>query len=135
AGRLAELQKTVQKTERLRLLGQLGGGLAHQLRNGITGARLALQLHARECGSQGDGEALQVALRQLSLLEANLRRFLALGIEEAARRQCCSLLNLIRDAETLLRPQCVHAGIEWRWVPPSKDLEILGATAELARLI
>ena len=49
AQRLAQLQDAVQKTERLRLLGQVSGGLAHQLRNGVTGARLAVQLHARAC--------------------------------------------------------------------------------------
>ncbi|MGF1583085.1 MAG: HAMP domain-containing protein, partial [Gemmataceae bacterium] len=49
AGRLAEYQQAIQKNERLRLLGQLGGGLAHQLRNAVTGARLAVQLHDPEC--------------------------------------------------------------------------------------
>src|SRR5262249_36559930 len=66
AQQLARLQEAVQKNERLRLLGQVGGGLAHQLRNGLTGVRLAVQLHARECGD--DAEALDVALRQLALL-------------------------------------------------------------------
>src|SRR5262249_16234809 len=49
AQQLAHFQDAVQRTERLRLLGQVSGGLAHQLRNGITGARLAVQVHAREC--------------------------------------------------------------------------------------
>ena len=81
AQRLARLQETVQKTERLRLLGQVSGGLAHQLRNGVTGTRLAVQLHARECpaGDKGDRDALDVALRQLTLVEANLKRFLRPG--------------------------------------------------------
>jgi len=43
AERLAQLQEAARKTERLRLLGQVSGGLAHQLRNGVTGARLAVQ--------------------------------------------------------------------------------------------
>src|SRR5262249_55507163 len=73
AEKLAQLQEAVQRTERLRLLGQVSGGLAHQLRNGITGARLAVQLHASECaacardvppGKAPDPEALEVALRQ-----------------------------------------------------------------------
>src|SRR5439155_6716105 len=76
AQRLARLQETVQRTERLRLLGQVSGGLAHQLRNGLTGARLALQLYARECQGRNDTAALHVALRQLTLLETNLKRFL-----------------------------------------------------------
>src|SRR5262245_53196562 len=74
AQRLAQLQEAIQRTERLRLLGQVSGGLAHQLRNGVAGARLAVQLFQRELsqGEQPDPSALEVALRQLSLVETNL---------------------------------------------------------------
>ena len=58
AARLDRLQQAVQRTERLRLSGQLAAGLAHQLRNGITGA-LALQVHLAD--HPGDGEVLTVA--------------------------------------------------------------------------
>jgi signal transduction histidine kinase len=119
AAQLAQLQEAVQKTERLRLLGQLSGGLAHQLRNGIVGARLAVQLHARACSGRVDGEALQVALRQLSLLESNLKRFLALGQTGSLQREPCSLTALVEEAQVLLRPQCAHTGIDLRWQPPS----------------
>jgi hypothetical protein len=36
-------------------------------------------VHARELNGQADSEAIQVALRQLQLLEAHLQRFLNLG--------------------------------------------------------
>src|SRR5439155_9042539 len=65
AQRIAQMQDTLRKTEQVGLLGQVSGGLAHQLRNGVTGARLAVQLHARECTGPADAEPLQVALRQL----------------------------------------------------------------------
>src|SRR5439155_2062727 len=45
ADRLAKFQETAKRTERFRLLGQVSGGLAHQLRNGVTGAKLAVQLY------------------------------------------------------------------------------------------
>jgi signal transduction histidine kinase len=112
AQRLAQLHQTVQKNERLRLLGQVSGGLAHQLRNGVTGARLAVQVHAQECGVNGDAEALQVALRQLSLVELHLTRFLDLGRNGRQKRQPCSLVALLRDVVTLLGPQCRHAHID-----------------------
>ena len=41
--------------------------------------RLAVQLHSAECNGHVDPESLQVALRQLDLVEANLKRFLDLG--------------------------------------------------------
>jgi len=114
AERLAQLQETVMQTERLRLLGQIGGGLAHQLRNGVTGARLAIQLHARSCAG-ADAEALDVALRQLSLVEANLKRFLDLGRTDSPHREPCDVDVLLEEAVALLRPQCRHTHTELRW--------------------
>ena len=58
AQRLTQLQDTMRKTDQVRLLGQVSGGLAHQLRNGVTGARLAVQLHARECNGHRHTGAL-----------------------------------------------------------------------------
>ena len=46
--------------------------------NAVTGAKLALQLHAQACPG-GDREALEVAERQLSRMTADLQRFFDLG--------------------------------------------------------
>jgi signal transduction histidine kinase len=137
AERLAQLQETVKQTERLRLLGQVGGGLAHQLRNGVTGARLAVQLHAQECAGRTDAETLDVALRQLTLVEANLKRFLDLGRTDSLHRVPCSLPALIEEAVTLLRPQCRHAHIDLRWQAPAGNgsVTIMGDPAQLGHLL
>ncbi|HEY7424425.1 MAG TPA: HAMP domain-containing sensor histidine kinase [Gemmataceae bacterium] len=135
AQRLARFQETTQRSERLRLLGQVGGGLAHQLRNGLTGVRLAVQLFVRECPEQTDTAALDVALRQLTLLETNLKRFLDLGREGDGRRERCSLPALVGEAVELLRPQCRHAGIELIWQPPADDRVLLGDSGQLGQLI
>ncbi|MBI2803780.1 MAG: HAMP domain-containing histidine kinase [Planctomycetes bacterium] len=129
AQRLAQFQDTIRQTERLRLLGQVSGGLAHQLRNGVAGARLAVQLHARECPSAlqakekgaDDGEELAVALRQLSLVEMHLKRFLDLGKAVELQRRPCLLDELVRDTVQLLGPQCRHAKIDLRLTPPPEQ--------------
>lgn len=110
AQQLARYQEVASRTERLRLLGQVSGGLAHQLRNGVAGARLAVQLHARDCAA--DAETLAVALRQLTLVEMHLKRFLDLGKALELRRESCELGMLVNEAVTLLGPQCRHAHIE-----------------------
>lgn len=133
AARLARLQDAIQQTERLRLLGQVSGGLAHQLRNGVTGARLAVQLHARECAGS-DTEPLQVALRQLDLVEANLKRFLDLGRADEPRRQPCSLTTLVSEAVMLLRPQCKHARTDLRW-EPAEEIRLSADPAQIGHLL
>jgi signal transduction histidine kinase len=135
AEQLARLQETVQRTERLRLLGQVGGGLAHQLRNGLTGARLALQLHARECDDGDDGEALAVALRQLSLLESHLKRFLDLGRTGPLRRERVALAALVGETVALLEPRCKHARIDLRWQPPGEEAAVIGDAGQIEQLL
>jgi signal transduction histidine kinase len=134
AARLARLQDAIRRAERLRLLGQVSGGLAHQLRNGLAGARLALQQFARELPRPADTAALDVALRQLTLLETNLKRFLDLGREDH-RREPCDLARLVSEAVELLRPQCRHAGIDLRWQPPALPLTICGDSGQLGQLV
>ncbi|MFO0964572.1 MAG: HAMP domain-containing sensor histidine kinase [Gemmataceae bacterium] len=126
AQQLAQYQETMRITERLRLLGQVSGGLAHQLRNGVAGARLAVQLHARECGAKSDGEALDVALRQLALVEMHLKRFLDLGRADEMKRAPCDVVALVQETMTLLGPKCAHAHIDLRW---------RGRAAPVARVI
>jgi signal transduction histidine kinase len=138
AEQLARLQEAVQRTERLRLLGQVGGGLAHQLRNGLTGARLAVQLHARECRDNGDGEALAVALRQLTLLESHLKRFLDLGragSRDLSVREPMDLPALVGEAVALLRPRCKHARIDLRWHEPPEAARVRGDAGQIGQLL
>ena len=133
AGRLAQLQEAVRRTERFRLVGQLAGGLAHQLRNGVTGARLAVQVHAADCPRAGD-EALAVTLRQLSLLESNLRRFIDLGRPAEAKPRPCSLTAILSDVIGLVRPRCRHADVGLDWSPPADPLTLAGDADQLLDL-
>ncbi len=133
AARLAQLQATVQKTERFRLIGQLSSGLAHQLRNSVTGARLAVQVHSGECPA-ADKEALKVVLRQLSLMEANLRRFMDLGRTKGFKREHCSLTRILGETIELLAPQAKHAGIELRCQFPQPDVILEGDPVQLGHL-
>ncbi len=134
AERLAGLQDAARRTERLRLLGQLSGGLAHQLRNGLAGARLSLQLLSGELPADVDASALEVAMRQLTLLESYLKRFLDLG-REGGRAEPCDLVQLTDEAVGLLRPRCRHAGTELRWEPPARPASVSGDPGSLGQLV
>jgi signal transduction histidine kinase len=134
AGQLASLQESARHGERLRLLNQVSSGLAHQIRNGVAGARLAVQLHARACKGPADQEALQVALRQMSLVEANLKRFIDLGRTEGLKREPCELVGLINEAIGLLQPQCRHTSIDLRWRAPTDSFSLMGDSVRLGHL-
>ncbi len=107
ASELQLMEARIHSTERERLVHALAAGLSHDLRNTLTGARLAIQLHARECS--GDSEAIAVAMRQLRLAEDQLMRWLRLGGEtESAESQ--SLHEVVDKAIELVRPMSEHLG-------------------------
>jgi signal transduction histidine kinase len=133
ARRLAAFQEELQRTERLRVLGQFSGGLAHQLRNAAAGAKLAVELFLTE-NPTADPEPLKVALRQLARIESNLRQFLDLGKPPAEVKKPCDLGALIDQAVSLLKPQCQHAGTALVWKPPAEPCVIPGDPAHLSHL-
>lgn len=135
---LRDLQDTIQHTERVRLLAQLAGGLAHQLRNAVTGARMAVQLHQKRCsltaedsgnaGEENRDDTLEVALRQLSLTEEQIRGLLSLSHQESEPLQSASLAELIRDVERLIVVQCEHFHVNLRvTLLPGQDWQIADA--------
>ncbi len=134
ARRLAAFQDELQQSERLKLLGQFSGGLAHQLRNAAAGAKLAVELFLTENPS-ADPEPLRVALRQLARIEANLKQFLALGKPPSGERVPCDLGHLIDQAVSLLKPQCQHAGTTIAWESPSAPCALSGDPTALSHLL
>ena len=107
---LREMRETIKQTERTRLLGQLAGGLAHQLRNAITGARMAVQIHARRCPAAGD-DSLSVALRQLELTEEQIRGLLSVGKPEKRPPVRRAVQAVVEEIGMLLGPVCQHSSV------------------------
>jgi signal transduction histidine kinase len=135
AQQLAQLHETTRRSERLRLLGQVSGGLAHQLRNGLTGARLAVQLFLQESAQEIDSAPLEKALAQLTLMETHLQRFLHLGRQSDEPREPCVLLDLVQDTLDLVEPACRHAGIELRRsFSLAKNRQVSGVAGRLGQL-
>jgi signal transduction histidine kinase len=132
---LAQYEERVRRHERLRVLGQLGAGMAHQLRNAATGGRMAIELHQRRCHVEDAGESLDIALRQLRLMESYLQRLLAFGQDQPAVQETVALSALVVDALTLVRPMCEHAGVDVVFKQPAVPLDVCGDAQALRQLI
>ena len=133
ARRLAAFQSELKQGERLSVLGQFSGGLAHQLRNAAAGAKLAVELFLAE-NPGADPEPLRVALRQLARIEANVRQFLALGKPPGGERAPCDLAELVDQSVSFLKPQCQHAGTAILWERPAEPLTLAGDATALSHL-
>ena len=113
SGALAGLRTSLVAGERQRLLGQLAAGFAHELRNAVTGARLAIDLHRRRCPAAADAhdESLAVATRQLDVLEEEVRGLLALGRPGEAATGPVDVAALVAEVRNLTGPRSEHAGV------------------------
>jgi signal transduction histidine kinase len=134
---LSGYEEQVRQTERMRTLAQLGGGVAHQFRNAVTGCNMALELHAEECAIGQTSESLDVAKRQLRLMEEYVQRFLKLGKPaEKLLSENVDLSALLDDMLPLVQPAARHAGIDLQWdSAPESHSEIVGDAAALNQLV
>ena len=110
AEELQLMEARIHSAERERLVHALAAGLSHDLRNTLTGARLAIQLHGKEC--HHDTESIEVAMRQLRLAEDQLMRWLRLGGEVSigAESQALSLTEILDRVTELVQPMTEHFG-------------------------
>jgi len=131
---LADYEQQVRRNERLKTLGQLGASMAHQLRNAATGGTMAIQLHRRSCPNATTDESLEVAVRQLHLMESYLRQFLSIQGPAPNIRQPVNIALLAEDVLSLLRPSYTHAGVELQFVSPSEPIILQGDEEALRQL-
>ncbi len=116
---LTDMQRTIRETERSSLLAQFAAGMAHQLRNALTGARMSVQLHARRYPPPADDQTLSVALRQLAMTEEQVKGLLSMGRVERRPLTECDLRPLLAEVVMLVQPACQHAGVALE--PPRGD--------------
>lgn len=133
AARLADYERSVRQSERLRTLGQIGAAMAHQLRNAATGGRMAIELHQRE-HPLVTGECLEVALRQFRLMETYLRQFLAVSRPKPVGPDLFDASEVVQESAALLRPMAVHAGVAFEMECPTGPIPIHGDAEAFGQL-
>ena len=131
---LEQSLENARQTERSRLLTQLVGGLAHQLRNAITGGRLSVQVHKRRCPNRDD-EALQVALQQMERIEEQIKGLLRIARGEDRTRVSAPLQDVVEATVALIAPVCEHQQIGFKTEIETVDLQLIDADGMRAALL
>lgn len=127
---IQEMQNTIETTGRMRLLAQIASGLAHQLRNSIAGARMAIQLHFKRCPSASGDTSISIALKQLQLTEEQIRGLISQNPLFQAESEMFDLAGLIREIISLLEFHAQHAGVRLHFETIAEVYEIQGIPAE-----
>ena len=122
---LNTMQEQLIQGERTRLVAQLTAGIGHQLRNGIAGAKLAIQLHESRC-RKGTDTSLIVARNQLALVEEEVQGLLSLGKGDSRPPSQIDLLQIIETVRDLVSLTCDHKDIELTVDMEEKPLVVMG---------
>lgn len=135
ADMLARFEQQVRQTERLRTLGQLSGALAHQMRNAVTGAKIALDIHQDECPLGAGNESIEVAARQLMMMEKYVKKLLSIGAPAERAHQQLDFGQLVGSLLPLVRPAAQHVGVDFAADLPTAPLLVRGDQDALEHLV
>jgi len=134
---LADYELEVRKNERLKLLGQISGSMAHQLRNAATGCRMALDLHQSACPLSEDDDTLDVATRQLTLIEQYIGHFFSRtrNIEPPNSHEIVNITRVAENVINLLKPGAEHVGVQLNCLSPEQPVFVTGDSESLEQLL
>ncbi len=119
AAQLRQMWAALGQQHGQRLLHQIAGGLAHNLRNSLTGARMAVELHDRHCGGiigeSPDKEGLRIAIHQLEQTEDYVRRLLLVSSGKQELDRPTSVAQCLQDIRDSLDNTARHRGVVLLW--------------------
>ncbi len=107
------MRRNMERMERLASLGRLSAGIAHEVRNPLTGVSLLLdELHDRLLAKPNDQELIRQALKEIERLDTLITELLNFA---SASRPCLErgdVAEVLQEILLLVRKQCDKAGIE-----------------------
>jgi len=107
------VRKTMGRMERLASLGRLSAGIAHEIRNPLTGVSLLLdELHDRLLNQPADQTLIRRSLQEIERLEGLVGELLNFASSPQARLEPGDVGEVLRDTLFLVKKQCQRAGVE-----------------------
>jgi nitrogen-specific signal transduction histidine kinase len=101
------------ETRRLLSLGTVSAGIAHEIRNPLTGIRTTIQYVLKHLDTDDSNrESLSASIKELDRIEAVISDFLAYARPPAPRRRLCHVHRILGESLALARESLESAGIE-----------------------
>ena len=101
------------RMDRLASLGRMSAGIAHEVRNPLTGVSLLLdELHDRLLGQQADQTLIRKALGEIERLETLVTEMLRFSSVKTPKLSSGSVAAVLHDSIFLIRKQCQQQQIE-----------------------
>jgi signal transduction histidine kinase len=107
------MREQMSRMDRLASLGRMSAGIAHEIRNPLTGVSLLLDdLHDRLLGQEQDQQLIRKALGEIERLEGLVGELLHFSVVSIPRLVSEDLTQVIDDSIFLVRKQCERQGIQ-----------------------
>ena len=99
-----DMEKQVEKSKSLALIGEIAAGLAHEIRNPLTALSGSIQLLSRNLDlGETDAKLMRIVLRGREQLENLISNFLLLAKPDVARREALDIHDIVKDVVETLR--------------------------------
>lgn len=107
------MRQQMARMDRLASLGRMSAGIAHEVRNPLTGVSLLLdELHDRLLGKETDQLLIRQALGEIERLEALVNELLGFASMQAPQLTDGQVPKVLQDSLLLVRKQCERGQIE-----------------------
>ncbi|MEE4255100.1 MAG: ATP-binding protein, partial [Desulfuromusa sp.] len=101
------MRQQMARMDRLASLGRMSAGIAHEVRNPLTGVSLLLdELHDRLLGKESDQKLIQRALGEIERLESLVNEMLNFSALPAPKLCQGKVDSVVQDSLFLVRKQC-----------------------------
>ncbi|MEA3544315.1 MAG: ATP-binding protein [Thermodesulfobacteriota bacterium] len=101
------LRQQMARMDRLASLGRMSAGIAHEVRNPLTGVSLLLdELHDRLLGQEKDQQLIRRALGEIERLESLVNEMLHFSSVPTAKLAYGGVEKVVQDSLFLIRNQC-----------------------------
>ncbi|KIH77002.1 His Kinase A (phospho-acceptor) domain-containing protein [Geoalkalibacter ferrihydriticus] len=107
------MREHLERMERLASLGRLSAGIAHEIRNPLTGISIMLDdLHDRLLSNPADRSLIQRALQEMERLEGLVNELLTFATTAHSTLKPSPLAPVLRDILFLVEKQCERSNIQ-----------------------
>lgn len=111
---IKEKQKELIKSEKLATIGELAAGVAHEIRNPLSGIAIALELMTNETDNSEHKQTISDILNEILRLDRIIKELLQLGHPRSLNLIECTPNEIVEKALNLVTLKAKEKGIEIR---------------------
>ncbi|MCR3922282.1 MAG: PAS domain S-box protein [Firmicutes bacterium] len=128
------MELEIARLDRLNLIGEMAGGLGHEIRNPMTTVHGFLQMMSAKKEYQAGKEYFEIMMSELDRANTIISEFLVLSNKEVKAKSCYNISHIIRRLDPLIEATALQKGKNV-YFSLSEVPEIYGNEKEIRQVI